>query len=117
MKFFKEKSTRPFAIAISICLLLLIAFSIWFICKGDPKDVSAPKRNYYELVTLAVAVDDSNDVVVCEDSNGNLWEFQGVQNWKLGDSIHLLMDDMNTASIYDDTICGSSSNNWILIQR
>ena len=58
----------------------------------------------YALTTQVVQVDYENDLVVCEDFNGNLWEFEGCEDWMYGDIASLVMNDMGTPEIYDDEI-------------
>ena len=66
---------------------------------------SAPAvGNEYALTTQVVQVDYENDVVVCQDFNGNLWEFEGTEDWMYGDIASFVMNDMGTPSIYDDEI-------------
>ena len=60
--------------------------------------------NYYSLICEVVTVDNDNDTVICEDCNGNLWEFYGIENWEVGDYVNLLMYDCDTVDIYDDKI-------------
>lgn len=112
--FFKDSNTRPFAIVIAILLVTVIAFAIWFICMGEPKDAIERKPDYYALATVVTAIDRDTDVVTCEDSNGNLWEFYGVEDWQEGDNANLLMDSMDTERIYDDEICGVTYGAWTL---
>lgn len=66
--------------------------------------VSCLKPTYYVLTTVVVELDTENDVVICEDFNGNLWEFEGCEDWVIGDIASLLMNDKGTEKIYDDTI-------------
>ena len=68
-------------------------------------NTSAPAvGNEYALTTQVVQVDYENDVVVCQDFNGNLWEFEGTEDWMYGDIASLVMNDMGTPEIYDDEI-------------
>jgi len=66
--------------------------------------LSKPVGNEYALTTQVVQVDYENDVVVCQDFNGNLWEFEGCEDWMYGDIASLVMNDMGTPEIYDDEI-------------
>lgn len=68
----------------------------------------------YALTTCVVEVDRDNDIVTCEDSNGNLWEFYGCEDWQKGDCASLLMNDQGTPSIYDDAIEGARYSAWTL---
>lgn len=58
----------------------------------------------YALTTKVVELDRENDVVVCKDFNGNLWEFYGCEDWQLGDIASLLMNNHGTEQIFDDEI-------------
>ena len=64
----------------------------------------APTGEKYALSAQVVECDASTDTVVCEDYTGNLWEFDGVDDWEVGDYVALLMNDCGTSSIYDDEI-------------
>ncbi len=112
--FFKDTNTRPFAIAITILLVILLACAVWFMLDGKPKAIEERKPDYYALATTVNAIDRDTDVVTCEDYNGNLWEFYGVEDWQVGDNANLLMDTMGTERIYDDEICGATYGAWTL---
>ena len=58
----------------------------------------------YPMNTVVNEIDEENDVVVCADYNGNLWEFYGVEDWQEGDFATMIMDTCGTATIYDDEI-------------
>ena len=111
---FKDTNTRPFAISITILLVILLAFCVWFILDGEPKTTEERKPDYYALATKVNTIDRNTDVVTCEDSAGNLWEFYGVGDWQVGDNANLLMDTMGTERIYDDEICGATYGAWTL---
>lgn len=66
--------------------------------------ISCLKPTHYALTTVVVELDTENDVVTCEDFNGNLWEFEGCEDWTIGDIASLLMSNRGTEKIYDDTI-------------
>ena len=112
--FFKDSNTRPFAITITILLVILLGFCVWFVCMGEPKEAVERKPDYYALATTVCAIDRDTDVVMCEDYNGNLWEFYGVEDWDVGDCVNLLMNDSGTESIYDDEIIGATYGAWVL---
>lgn len=56
----------------------------------------------YPLSTTVTEI--KNDTVTVEDSNGNLWSFDGAEDWEINDSCALIMNDNNTKDIRDDTI-------------
>lgn len=108
---FKDRDTKPFMITIVILLAIFIGCCVWFICMGKSAN-EAP--HYYALATVVTATDSTEDAVICEDSNGNVWAFYGVEDWQAGDNANLLMHDNGTKSIYDDVICGATYANWVL---
>ena len=64
---------------------------------------NANQQNHlYPLITTVTEI--NNDTVTVEDSNGNLWSFNGVEDWQVGDCCALIMDDNFTSEIMDDTI-------------
>lgn len=114
INFFKDSNTKPFAIAIIVLLAMLISFAVWFVATSTPADAVERKPDYYALTTVVTAIDRDTDVVTCEDYNGNLWKFYGVEDWQVGDNANLLMDTMGTERIYDDEICGATYGAWTL---
>lgn len=74
--------------------------------------ISCVKPTYYALTTIVVELDAENDVVTCKDFNGNLWEFEGCEDWAIGDIASLLMSDRGTEKIYDDTIISARYNGY-----
>lgn len=63
-------------------------------------------HNQYELEAVVVEVNGA--VVTVEDSTGNLWDYEVDADAVpvVGTQVTLLMQDMNTESIYDDQIVG-----------
>lgn len=56
----------------------------------------------YPLATTVTEI--NNDTVTVEDTNRNLWSFNGAEDWEIGDGCALIMDDNSTKDIYDDVI-------------
>lgn len=63
---------------------------------------SRPVENFYPLAT--VVIDAENDIVTLEDGSGNLWAFEGVEDWERGDVCACIMGDNGTENISDDRI-------------
>jgi hypothetical protein len=61
----------------------------------------AKADNTYTINATVINAD--NDVVTCEDVNGNVWEFYG-DGFKVNDAIVLIMNSNHTTTIYDDMI-------------
>ena len=60
--------------------------------------------NVLVRVGTIVEIDEENDVVVVMDTVGMLWEFEGIEDYMLDDTVALLMDKNNTETIFDDII-------------
>ena len=67
----------------------------------------------YAMTTVVVSLDYDADVVECMDFNGNVWAFDGCEDWQLMDVCALLMDDNDTETIYDDVILSARYNGWL----
>ena len=74
--------------------------------------LSKPVGNEYALTTQVVQVDYENDVVVCQDFNGNLWKFKGCEDWLYGDIASMVMNDKGTPEKYDDEIISVRYGGW-----
>jgi len=57
-------------------------------------------HNYY--ITEATATEHTNYTTIYTDITGNMWEDNN--NYNIGANVYLIMDGMNTNSIYDDCI-------------
>ena len=95
--------------AIAIVLVMLLIFGAFggIILWGqsfDKAGVNLGQGWYYPLTTRVVEVDEDADLVTCEDFNGNLWEFEGCEDWQEGDIASLLMNSKGTEKIFDDEI-------------
>lgn len=62
------------------------------------------KHNVYALSGVVVDVNEEEDAVIFEDFNGNLWEFDGAEDWMINDICACVMNDKGTLNIYDDCI-------------
>lgn len=72
------------------------------------------QKHLYPLSTTVTEI--NNDTVTVEDSNGNLWSFDGAEDWEVGDGCALIMDDNSTSEIIDDKIISAKyqQNDWSL---
>lgn len=112
-----KRSDIILSIICFVLLLALVTLFFFLVVHGQkPKDIGENLTNgwYYALTTCVVEVDRDNDIVTCEDSNGNLWEFYGCEDWQEGDCASLLMNSKGTPSIYDDAIEGAHYSAWTL---
>jgi antirestriction protein len=90
-------------ILIFVAIVLACIYPIIMIV-GVIQEQHEQKAENYALTTIVISLDYENDLVQCEDFNGNLWEFEGCEDWVIGDIASLLMNDRGTEKIYDDTI-------------
>ena len=92
-----------------ICIILLP-----FVCAfvfGPPSGTSIDD-SYYAKSACVVEIDRDADVVTFEDCMGNLWDWEGVEDWAIDDDAALLMDSKDTETIYDDEIISVKFENW-----
>ena len=66
----------------------------------------------YPKTLVVTETDTARDVVVCEDYNGNVWEFEGVEDWETGDIVSAIMDSKGTEEVHDDefVVCRYGGN-------
>ena len=60
--------------------------------------------NLYPAAFTVVEVNRAANCITLEDPNGNLWEYDGAEDWMVGDTAAAIMFSNLTESIYDDTI-------------
>lgn len=83
-------------IAIVVTLVLQLLLVACVACTEPAKE--------YPTCATVIELDRENDEVVVEDFNGNLWAFEGCEDWVEGDICAMIMNDEGTSEIYDDTI-------------
>lgn len=113
----KKWETIVAGILVVITLLALVALVACAVVEAKTsksETVYLTNGTYYALTTVVVEIDRDNDIVTCEDYNGNLWEFYGAEDWVEGDCASLLMNTQGTQKIYDDTIEGAKYSAWTL---
>lgn len=72
--------------------------------------------NLYSRVGIVVVCDAVNDTVVVEDAEGWLYAFDGVEDWRIGDTCAMVMDSQGTSNIEDDAIVATTYQSWELDQ-
>ena len=93
---------KPVYAAAIVSVILTIA---GFIFLPDAlADVKAPE-GFYPRAAIVVELRYEEDVVIVEDGAGLIWEFSGIEDFDVGDTVAMLMFDNGTPeSIYDDQI-------------
>ncbi len=87
----------------TICLIIALAIMAAFTDLSLAKLYNANQISHlYPLSTTVTEI--NNNTVTVEDSNGNLWSFNGAEDWEINDTCALIMDDNSTKDIRDDVI-------------
>lgn len=92
-----------------VIITLMFAAMMFVMCAM----VAHGEEQYYALVGVVVELDTHENVVCVEDFNGNIWGFDGCEDWAIGDIAGMVMDTMGTENIYDDEIINVTYNGWI----
>ena len=58
----------------------------------------------YPTCGIVTSVNYDTDTVIVTTAEGNEWAFYEVEDWQVGDVCAMVMDSMDTESIYDDQI-------------
>ena len=61
-------------------------------------------KNDYPMTTVVVDVSQATDRVTVKDTNGNLWQFDGAEDWSVGDIASCIVNNNRTEEIADDEI-------------
>lgn len=89
----------------------ILGFVMLFSVKTDVKnklDKNINLTEIYSLTAVVTAIDTENDVVECQDYNGNVWEFTGCDDWQVEDIASLILYNNNTDDITDDEILSAT---------
>lgn len=91
-----------------VAITLMLAAMMFVMCVI----IAHGEGQYYALVGVVVELDMCENVVYVEDFNGYIWCFDGCEDWIIGDIVGMVMDNMGTENIYDDTIVNVTYNGW-----
>lgn len=58
----------------------------------------------YTTCGIVTSIDDENNIVEITDFNGEIWVYEGVEDYLIGDAVSMLMNNNGTENIYDDII-------------
>lgn len=70
------------------------------------------ENHIYSLTTVVEYVDYDHDKVYCKDFNGEVWYFNGCEDWIEGDIASMVMFDNGSKIIYDDEIISIKYCGW-----
>ena len=93
------KSAKIVIVATLVLMVALVACT-----EQKPIETAKIEFNHYPACGEVVEVNRENGKVVVEDFNGNLWAFEGTEDWMEGDICAMIMSDEATPEIYDDVI-------------
>ena len=101
-------------IVIVLTLVLMVALVGLVACtKQKPVETEKIEFRHYPACGEVVEINRENGKVVVEDFNGNLWAFEGGEDWMEGDICAMIMSDEGTPEIiYDDVIIQARYCGW-----
>ena len=70
------------------------------------------ENHIYSLTTIVEYVDYDHNKVYCKDFNGEVWCFNGCEDWIKGDIASMVMFDNGSKIIYDDEIISVRYDGW-----
>ena len=91
-------------IVIAVSLVLMVIFTCLVACADANAETETLEIKHYPSCGTVVEINCENGEVVVEDFNGNLWAFEGSEDWLEGDICAMIMSDEATPEIYDDVI-------------
>ena len=77
---------------------------------------SAPttnEGNHYARTMTVTEINTEKDLVTLTDTTDHTWEFEGIEDWVVGDIASCIMDSKGTEEIKDDAIVDIKYNGYI----
>lgn len=106
---------RKVPVIMSVLLICLVIVTLGCVALGSTQ------KQTYATTAVVVSCNKETDIVICEDYNGELWEFFGVEDWQKNDVITLTMDTCGTDKVYDDKIVSTrysgNTEGWSFLAR
>lgn len=97
----KERLGKAAALVAAVVLFTVLFGGVLYGALAEEDVV----EGYYPLTAVVVDLDYNEDVLILEDGAELVWEFEGTEDFEIGDIVSLLMWDNNTPdSIYDDVV-------------
>ncbi len=109
------KKTIALMLVLELLIECILIACIIISCAAGAKGETI--EDVYAITTVVVELDNSEDTVTCQDFNGNLWVFYGVEDWMVGDVATLMMWDAETSTIYDDEILHAYYSGWLTLEQ
>lgn len=77
--------------------------------------IATATAELYPETAKVVEVNYDTDTVTVETFMGFLFDFEGCEDWAVGDCASLIMDDNGTEKIFDDKIVMAQYGGWELV--
>lgn len=81
--------------------------------KGKHAGADEIMSHIYPMSGIVTEVNCQENKVIITDSVRNEWEFNGTDDWHIGDIAAMIMEDNGTEEIYDDKIIDIHYIGWI----
>lgn len=99
-------------LAIALASIVVYIIVLLLVLNGKEKEASKIE-NLYPLCGIVTEVDYKKDYIVIEDFTGNLWVWEGAEDWGRKDIASMIMDDKGTDLIIDDEIVKIYYSGWV----
>lgn len=84
---------------IASVMIILIASLLMIVGFAHPEKETG---RLYPRAFVITEFDYENDLVIVEDAVGYIWDFEGIEDWEIGDMVVAIMSDNGTDIITDD---------------
>ena len=87
-------------------IVIALALALVFTCVTCSAESAVDEfaSHIRPLCGIVIEVNYEYNYIAIEDFTGNVWEWEGVEDWQEGDIAAMIMDDNGTESIFDDII-------------
>lgn len=103
------------AVAVVFCVIIIVTLIFGIVFYGErPAAIGTNLTNgwYYAKSGRVIEVNHITDKVTFEDCAGYLWDWNGAEDWCVGDFAALLMNSKGTVKVFDDEIISVNFENW-----
>ena len=91
-------------------LVLILALAI----TATAMNIAGAQAEEYAMHGYIIELDEEQDIVYFMNEQGEVWSFYGIEDWEVEQVIIIIMDDMNTETIYDDEVRLVLSYEWVI---
>lgn len=102
---------------IALTLIITVVLSLSCACAEVPYPIDDFQHcgGMYPRGAVITALDYETDTVTVNDGAGFEWQFEGCEDWSVGDLVSMMMYDNGTPkSIFDDVIVLAFWSGWSL---